>query len=209
MVYLARHVSTEVREKEMSHLNEAISREIQAATRGLPLYRGGPGVDYTDAPVAYAVNVTVVWRTSRPQALLVQRASGYGKIGSWSGVSGFVDTPHDPRGIGGRRFDPVNHTIRTELEEECGLGDDVLTRLAFHLGARFEVKSHNGGRLHVLPVLAVYRGAQQFAIRLNPDELSAHRWVRLGQVAALPDLNPGYRAQTLPRILEVLRATTT
>lgn len=191
----------------MPHLNEAISREIQAATRGLPLYQGGPGVDYTDAPVAYAVNVTVVWKTQRPQALLVQRASGHGQIGSWSGVSGFIDTPHDPHGGSGRRFDPVSYTVRTELEEECGLDANALKQLAFHLGARFEVESHNGGRLHVLPVLAVYRGVQQLAIHPNPVELSGHQWVQLRRVAAVSGLSPGYRAQTLPRILEVLRAT--
>ncbi len=191
----------------MPHLNEAISREIQAATRGLPLYQGGPGVDYTHAPVAYAVNVTVVWKIPQPQALLVQRASGYGTIGSWSGVSGFVDTPRDPLGRSGRRFDPIAYTIRTELEEECGLGASDLDRLTLQLGARFEVESHNGGKLHVLPVLAVYQGARQLEVHPNPAELSGHQWVHLSGIAAVPGLNTGYRTHTLPRILEVLRAT--
>jgi hypothetical protein len=44
----------------MTHLNASLSQEIKRAVAGLPFYNEGPGVDFTNAPVAYAVNITVV-----------------------------------------------------------------------------------------------------------------------------------------------------
>lgn len=205
----------------MLYLDEVLNREIRAATRELPRWNGGPGVDYTHAPVAYAVNVTVVrvrhpanpeLTHQEPTALLVQRASGHGAIGTWSGVSGYIDTLLDPRQGGNsrvraRHFDPVDYTIRTELEEECGLGVKAQAGMTFHLGERFQVQSHNGGKLHVVPVLAIYHSMLPPMIRLSLAELSAYQWVPRSKIAGVSNLNPGYRAHTLPRIEKVLQAT--
>jgi len=196
----------------MKHLNAAISREIVANTRGLPLYRGGPGVDYTNAPVAYAVNATILHipgfdpaqprRTPvRPDtpALLVQRASGDGIIGSWSGVSGYVDVV-----IRRTDFDPIAQAVRTELVEECNLQPEVVAALPLYLGHRFSV-GRPSGVLHVLPILGVFAGRQLPVIVPNPAELSGYTWAAFGRLPSVPGINPGYRDSTWHRVRQIAR----
>jgi 8-oxo-dGTP pyrophosphatase MutT (NUDIX family) len=193
-----------------------ISSEIRASVADLPLYQGGPGVDYTHADTAYAVNVTLLhdpnmqrseqglW-VPRPEteALVVQRASGDGVIGSWSSVSGYVDTVHDPEGvIPDEEFDPIMFTAGVELSEECNLPFSVIDSIEFCLGERFSEPRGNRGVIHVLPLLGIYPGEQKPGITINEDELMGYSWMPLNRISSLrPNLSPGYMENTLPHAL--------
>ncbi len=193
------------------HLDLSLTREIKEAVKGLPPYRGGPGVDYSQSPVAYAVNTTVVHIpgpapaaglqsiiSPTTRALLVQRAAGDGVIGSWSGVSGYVDVVADSE-----ELDPVANTARAELMEECALPPELVNRLPLYLGERFNVPGYHGGVLHILPVLAVYSGAELPLITVDPAELSDYAWVQLRHVQQMPGIDAGYLLETLPRVLNI------
>ena len=192
-----------------AHLDAGISAEIREAVAGLPLYKNGPGVDYTGAKVAYTTNTILVHGRSmqrdnaglyvpnrHTEALLVQRPQGL-----WSGVSGYVDTVHDPTGvIPDDEFDPIAFTARTELAEECNLSPAEIDLVELHLGERFS-RPHYVGRIRVLPLLGIYIGEQKPHVVPNRHELIDHRWVGLGNIARLPNLLPGYLSHTLPRAL--------
>lgn len=193
------------------HLDSSITREIRGTVKGLPLYKGGPGVDYSSSPVAYAVNTTMVHIprsdpvpdvpsavSSTTQALLVQRAAGDGVIGSWSGVSGYVDVVTDSE-----EFDPIANTVRAELMEECNFPPELVAGLLLYLGERYCAPSYHGGILHVLPVLSVYLGTELPAVTVDPAELSNYAWVQLGHIHQLPGVDTGYLQDTLPRVLNI------
>lgn len=204
---------------ETSHLDKAASSEIRAAVAGLPLYNCGPGVDYTNAPVAYTASTVLMHgptlqrnpRTGRPtpttdtEILIVQRGSGDGVHGSWSGVSGYIDKVKDPAGkIRDDDFDPVAHTAHAEMSEECGLSPDDAGKVTLGMGTRFTEPRRNGGTLHVLPVSGVYAGDEKPAMAVDGREVVDYRWVRLGEVSQLEGLSPGFITQTLPGVLEGL-----
>lgn len=200
----------------MKHLNPHISAEIQQAiiAANLPPYQGGPGVDYNYADFAYAVNITLLHmpRAQKPhmphagtQTLLVQRGSGDDIIGSWSGVSGYIDTPHDPRDIyAPANFDPITYTVYTELAEECGFSSAVINALHLYLGERFTVPKYSGGILHVLPVVAVHTHNDVPKITPHPVEVSDYSWQRLDTIRNTQDLAPGYFERSLPHSLKAL-----
>lgn len=196
-------------------IDRQLTLEMRAATAGLPLYMGGPGVDYRGAAQAYAANVTLLHDPNRTQTavgsgyvpspeaevLIVQRQSGEGVLGSWSGVSGYVDTMYDPTGaVAAEEFDPLLHTVRTELSEECGLLQDYTATIDVHLGKRFVVE-RPGCTLHVLPLLGILPPGNKPAIAILRTELSDYCWCRLADVAIQPALSPGYIQQTLPHAL--------
>ena len=100
---------------------QKFSAEVLENTRELPLYRGGPAVDYTNALHAYALNATLLFDPERApreirlkgpsdaaELLLVERASGDGDIGTFSDVTGYIDTFRNQ----GEHFDPIAHTLR-------------------------------------------------------------------------------------------------
>ena len=215
----------------MAHLNAELSREIRETVGQLPLYAGDPkgvAIDYTHSQVAYAVNVTLLvghfrrhpsgvqLPTRETRAMLVRRASGDGKVGSWSGVSGYVDTLSDPeRLLTNDAFDPVAYTARAELHEECGIAWEVVHAIDMYVGAilrdginlalgrRFEeARFAQHGVVNVLPLLGVCH--EEPAVELDPRELSESKWVSLGEIAQTPDLSPGYVQSTLPRALGAL-----
>jgi hypothetical protein len=110
----------------LENLSPGLAEEIRKTTKGAQLYKGGPAVDYSTTQNAYAVNITLMYGnfthdptsgicrpTSDTEILIVQRASGDGKLGSWSGVSGYLDRPD--------LNDPLRHAVVTELREEVGL----------------------------------------------------------------------------------------
>jgi hypothetical protein len=212
------------------HLNPALSAEIREAVGHLPLWPGDPtgrAIDYTNAPVAYAVNITLIhglrWDnaaglhlpTPRTRALLVRRASGEGEIGSESGVSGFVDVLHHPNLIDAA-FDPVAAAVRDELQTEGNLNPTKINAIDLHLGAvlrgvtfvnlmlgqQFEEQRFSGvGTIKVLPVLGVCHGRRPPRFRPNRTELTAANWVQLNLIARRPNLSPGYLENTLPSAL--------
>lgn len=217
----------------MPHLDPALSAEIRTTVGHLPPWPGDPtgrAINYSGAPVAYAVNVTLIhgdmeWHpagvylpTPKTKALLVQRASGEGKIDSWSGVSGFIDVLHDPI-LKDEGFDPIRYAVNNELQTECGMDPEKIQTIDLHVGAlrrntslvnlalgqRFEEPRFGGiGTLHVLPVLGICHGRRPPRIRPNPQELSAYEWVPLGNIAEQPNLSPGYLDSTLPNALRSL-----
>ncbi|HEU5187672.1 MAG TPA: NUDIX hydrolase [Candidatus Saccharimonadales bacterium] len=210
----------------MPHLDEHLSQEIKNATKHLGLWRGGPEVDYTHARERYAVSITVVHvprfdparagrhaLTKNTPALLVQRASGHGEIGSWSGVSGYIGMVNPPPcedpadQVDPEEHDPVYYTICAELNEECGLTPEFIKSLVLYPGERFWEPTFPGGRVHVIPVLAVYSGEWLPQITLKLDELSDYAWVSLGRIHAVSCVNAGYIKNTLPRILRAMPHT--
>lgn len=199
-------------------LNTAMAHEVFDVAATLPRYRGGNDPDYTHAPVAYSVSVTVVWVpdfdrtwplagqiTMGAQALLVQRASGYGTIGSWGGVTGFVTVSRDRHGSVVRRGDPFRQTAINELVEECGFGVFDVGMTHFVAGERMAITpSHNDGTLHVLPILGVNFARRRPPITINPREVSAYQWASLRDIPGVVGINAGYVANTLPRILKAI-----
>lgn len=127
-----------------AHYAQNLYAEILENTRGLPLYREdtkgqpphkrGPAVDYTNANHAYALDATLLYDPLRDpkdvlsygpseaaQIMLVERASGHGVIGSFNGVTGYIDTLHNPStNHDDTPFDPIAHTLQEELVTECG-----------------------------------------------------------------------------------------
>ncbi len=210
------------------HLDPKLSAEIRHNVGHLPPYKGDPkglAVDYTNAAVAYAVNVVLIhggmrWHntgrylpTADTKVLLVERASGDGKIGSKSGVSGYIDVLYDPDLLD-EAFDPIAYAARTELEEEVGISPSEVSTIDLYLGARVspevnlalggrfeEVRFGGTGTLHVLPLLGICHGPELPPIQLNPAELRSFDWVPLCEVVNHPDLSPGYLEQTLPHAL--------
>lgn len=206
-----------------------LSAEIRATVGHLPSWKGDPtgkAIDYTGALVAFAVNVTLLdgeftydsaglyLPTPRTRALLVQRASGDGEEGSWSGVSGYIDALHHPQ-LTDEAFDPVAAAARSELHEEAGIPLEGTSTIDLHLGAvlrsevvnlalglSFEETRFNGhGKIRVAPILGMCYGPDLPPILLNPAELSDHAWVPLGEIANRPGLSRGYLENTLPNAL--------
>ncbi len=199
------------------HLSPEFTDEIRLATNGLPLYNGGPGVDYTYAPDSYALNVTL-WHDpefatlpvgyqpgEEASLLLVQRASGHGKIGAWSGVSGYIDTLNDPGGsLSASEFDPVRYTVENELYEECGLDREALAAITFYPAEPFtDYRRHDGNRVHVLPVLG-WCGVGRPEVNIDPRELSAYDWVKFSDIQQRQGLAGLYLSHTLRRALAAI-----
>lgn len=199
-------------------MNPEISREIRAHAEGLPLYGRGPGVDYTHSPIAYAVSITLLDAGTMEyqedtglyvpnqdtEALLVQRGSGDGRVGAWSGVSGYVDTMSDPTGeLSDDEFDPVEFTARTELAEECNLAPQVIARIALRLGERFP--HHRPPKIiHILPLAGVCIGGQKPPVKVDGVELLDAAWVPIGRIAEHKGVSSGYVRDTLPSALRSL-----
>ena len=224
----------------ISRLNPALGAEISQNTAHLPAWPEDPTqCDYTNAQTAYAVNVTLLhgdfeWHpatgthlpTRQTKALLVQRASGDGQIGSESGVSGYVATRRDPQGkVKPEYIDPIAYTARAELHEECGIPWEAISTIGLHLGSvitahinlalgqRFtEPRFGQGGVLrkncvvHVLPMLGLCLGDNRPQIAPDPKEVSGYAWVPLGEVSRR-NLSSGYLKFTLPNALGALGLT--
>lgn len=187
-------------------LNQEIKNEIAKAK--LPPYQGGPGVDYTNSSFAYAVSIALVHLTADQVApnhathtLLVQRSSGHGIIGSWSGVSGYIDTICDPNNAQNDVFDPIMHTAKNELHEECGLDHELINNIGFHLGPRFTTEKFGGGILHIIPLLGVYKSQDRPIILPDPQEISGYQWVRVASVQNIENIEQNFHEQTLPSAL--------
>ena len=185
----------------MKNLAPGLAAEVRAATDGAELYNGGPGVHYGKIRDAYATNITLMYGlessgpTSETEILVVQRGSGDGIHGSWSGVSGYLDRPD--------LDDPLRHAIVTELGEEIGVKtDESLTGFTAHVGRRFTEQRQEDGTVHVIPVALVVDRKPN----IQPDgrEVSAARWIKIGEIAALGteiSFSPGYPKNTLPGVL--------
>jgi hypothetical protein len=211
------------------HLDPALSAEIRATVGHLPKWDGDPtgnAINYNGAPVAYAVNVTLLHGrmerhsagvrlpTPRTRALLVERASGDGEEGTESGFSGYIDVMSDPeKKLTDAAFDPVAHAAGAEGEQEVGLsrrkmrtidfslGEVVKSGINLGLGQRFAETRHNGeGEIHVAPVLGVCTTWLRPRLRIKRDEISRATWVPLNKVAQR-NLSPGYLENTLPNAL--------
>jgi hypothetical protein len=183
-------------------------------TRDLPPYNDGPAVDYTNAPHAYALNATLLHDprrtpkdilTNGPSAvaeiLLVERASGHGEIGSFSGVSGYIDTLQNPNNEADTQFDPIAHTLKEELETECGFTEHEFGVVDFHAGMpTVELRTRTpGAKITVIPILGLCHERPEVVV--NKDELASHRWVGLAALKAVEQLARGYRTITLPSAL--------
>lgn len=193
------------------------SDKIRAATEGLPLYKGWPGVDYSKAPEAFAVNLTLLhdpeWRkegrphSPRPETevLIARRGAGHR---SFSGISGYVDEPE--------RNNPITFTARQELQEEAGVSDTDLDAIDFYLGKpftlphRYEGDEYGSGKrtkegiLHLLPMIGICFEPNKPTITPDGHEITEHQWVPLGQIMEWPERAPGYAEQTLPHALGAL-----
>lgn len=192
-----------------------LSAEIYEKTRELPLYRGGPAVDYTEAMHAYALNATLLYDPQRDpenvlsngpsnaaQIMLVERASGHGVIGSFSGVSGYIDTLHNPdEEDPDAFFDPIAHTLREEFVTECGFTEQSFNLVDFHAGkTTTEDRTITpGAKISVVPILGLC--IQTPEISVNKAELASYKWIGLQAVKRTENLARGYLAVTLPSAL--------
>lgn len=194
---------------------EEFSAEAIEKTRGLPLYLGGPAVDYTNALHAYALSATLLYDTERSpedvlvhgpskaaQVLLVERASGHGVVGSLSGVTGYIDNflgvDDSPKRSS---FDPIAFTLREELTTECGLTDPALEMIDFRAGVpTVEARTANPNALiTVIPILGLC--AARPDIIIDRRELASYRWTDLEEIRTTDKLSAGYRPTTLPSAL--------
>jgi hypothetical protein len=183
----------------MKYLAPELIDEMRKATAGLPLYNGGPAVDYTHAMEACALNVTVLYDPQMPnngrgryvpqtktKALIVTRGSGDGVRGSRSGVSGYIDTLHDPSEENPKPdhlFGPVEHTAFQELGTEVGFSRNVLENLQLYAGKSFQAKRRNGGILHVVPLVAIAATSRLPEVKPDGHEVTAFAWVPLGEMS--------------------------
>jgi len=193
---------------------QRFSAEMHENTRELPFYRGGPAVDYTNALHAYALNATLLFDPERApgeilrrgpsdvaEVLLVERASGHGKIGTFSDVTGYIDTFRGQD----EQFDPVRHTLREELETECGFTE--FNMIDFHAGIpTVEQRTRNPkARITIMPVLGLCH--ERPSIEINTDELASYKWVGLTAIKATEQLEAGYRRVSLPSALGIVGLT--
>jgi hypothetical protein len=193
---------------------KSFSAEAFEKTRELPLYKDGPAVDYTDAPHAYALNATLLHDPRRTpkdilakglsevaQILLVERASGHGIVGSFSGVSGYIDTLQNPGDETDTQFDPIAYTLREEFETECNFTEAAFSMVDFYAGTpTVEARTRTlGAKITVVPILGLCHERPEIVV--NTDELSSHRWVGLAAIKAMERLARGYRNITLPSAL--------
>lgn len=190
---------------------QRIVTEMKERTQNLPLYQGGPAVDYTHAQHAYALNATLLYDPLRrntlelvgrgpsreAQILLVERASGHGVVGSFSGVGGYIDRPTV-------RPDPIAHTLREEFTEECGFTSQSFGLVDFFAGdPTVEARIFKpGAHITVVPVLGICTALPP--ITVNKAELSSYRWVNLGLVKRMKKLSRGYLPVTLPAALAAI-----
>ena len=197
-----------------------LREEILDNAAGLPPWPeiGGTAVNYTDAPHAYALDVTLMhdpWRTldeirtygpsEVADILLVERASGDGVIGSFSAVSGYIDTLHDPAGGAyNPSFDPVAYTLREELETECGFTDASFDLVQFYAG---EVSTYKRTRvpnsqISVVPILGIC--TEKPEITVDKEEVASYVWAALKKIGHFKNLSPGYAERTLPAALTIV-----
>jgi len=191
------------------------SAELSEHTKGLPLYQGGPAVDYTEAKHAYALNATLLYDPQQDpervisngpseaaQILLVERASGHGVVGSFSGVSGYIDNLYNPDVENADvLFDPIAHTLREEFVTECGFTDQSFDLVDFHAGkpTTEERTITPGAKISVVPILGLC--TQMPEISVNKAELASYRWIGLQAVKHAENLARGYMNVTLPSAL--------
>jgi len=195
--------------------------EMRYATRSLPPYNGGPGVDYSKAPMAYAVTISLINDPhigfgpdgysppcSDAEVALVQHESkNPGESRTWGGVTGYIDKLYDPT-LSQRSpedpFDPLAHAVREELEEECSLYDKALEPIWFAAGNVFEEpRTHvAGAKIRIVPFAGMCSTKPLIAI--DWVELLDLEWVRLDEVQKHPDLSPGYLEYSLPGALGAL-----
>lgn len=190
------------------------SAELLENTKDLPRYRGGPAVDYTEARHAYALNATLLYDpqqnsedvlsngpTETAQILLVERASGHGVVGSFSGVSGYIDTLHNPDVEGDVLFDPIAHTLREEFVTECGFTEQSFNLVNFLAGKpTTEQRTITpGAKISVVPILGLCTRLPE--ITVNKAELRSYKWIGLRAIKYTENLARGYLNITLPSAL--------
>lgn len=192
----------------MTFDREKFTEELRTATAGAKLYNGGPSVHYGTIPDAYAVNVTlfdnlnrtesgILYPTDETEVLVVQRGNGDGAIGSWSGISGYIDRPDVE--------DPLTHSVLGELAEEVGIGDELARTYDLRVGQRFSETRFGGqGDIHIIPVAIAPETRPE--IRIDGTEVVDYKWLALGSLISSrrrTDLNfsNGYLENTLPNVL--------
>ncbi len=198
-----------------------LRNEMRHATRNLPPYEGGPGVDYSKAPMAYALTVSLLHDShigfgpdgysppcSDAEIALVQhesKAPGQGR--TWGGVTGYIDKLYDPT-LSERSpddpFDPIAYAVKEELEEECSLYGNALQDIWFAAGEVFEeTRTHiTGAKIRIVPFVGMCSSKPLIAV--DGVELLDLKWVRLDKVRKHPDLSPGYLEYSLPGALGAL-----
>ena len=190
------------------------TREALEKTAGLKLYDGGPGVDYRGAPHSFALSATLLYDPERPpedivrhgpsgaaEILLVERASGDGVIGSFSGVTGYIDVLKDPDENARGQFDPIEHTLWKEFSVECSMGRKAFELIKFYAGPpTVEPRSANPNhRITVVPLLGL--NAERPKIVVDRKELASYKWVGLKAIKHTERLARGYKDLTLPSTL--------
>lgn len=199
--------------KHHNYLPE-LTAEMRERTQGLPLYQGGPAVDYTDAPHAYALCATLLHDRNRSpdellkhgpskdaQVMLVERASGHGVVGAYGGVTGYIDTLYPKDDISQGAFDPVAHTLREEFETECGFDEPQFELVKFHAGTPF-VENRTvtpDAKISVVPIIGLC--VEKPKVVVDPAEISTEWWVDLNLIGYVRGLAEGYLASSLPGAL--------
>lgn len=201
------------------HQRQEWSERIQATAEGLPLYRGGPGVDYSNALNPVAISLTMLydptWErndkglyTLRPetQALIARRAGGHGQF---SAITGYADRPDV--------HDPITFAALEEVDEEVNMSEEDRSKLDIYLGVPFDLphkyegtrdcKEAQDSKLHLLALVGVYTNPIKPTLEPNESEVTEVQWVALGEMQCVTDVNEGYRDQTLPHALGALAAS--
>jgi hypothetical protein len=200
---------------KLEHTMEHWNNRIRTVAEGLPLWQGGPGVNYHHAENPVAVNVTMLhdptWEEGKPytidpqttEALLGLRSTGHKMF---TGISGYADRPDVAH--------PVLHTVGEEFDEETNMSAEDRAKLHVVLGIPFKLphqyEPHTGelhdpgekqGTLDLLPLVAFYPGPDKPVLRPNESEVRELRWTLLGEIKDLTDVTPRYFNQTLPHAL--------
>ncbi len=186
-------------------VTKEVRRYVASHNPPLPLYQGGPGVDYTNAKRHYAVSVAVVSRESVVNGH-TEVLHGRRKSGRATYVGGFVDVLFDPTGrIDYDQFDAIKNAAATELKEETGATPEFIQRVEFRPGGRF-IDMKGDVEVHLLSMVALFSGPRP---KLEPDgkELTELFWTPVNRIRHVPNLVPGHLEVMVPHSLTALGLT--
>ena len=187
--------------------------EMRERTKGLPPYQGGPAVDYTGAPQAYALCATLLHDRNRTpdellkhgpskdaQIMLVEHAASADVVDPYGAVTGYIDTLY-PQNDAQDTFDPVAYALYKAFESKCGFNTSQLDRIDFHAGMPLveEQAVPPNAQRSIVPIIGLCIEKPK-AVEKSA-EISGEWWVDLDLIGHVDGLTESYLTSSLPGAL--------